>query len=686
MFKLEDISRDQQGRALSGLAVYVLDHTSGLTVTIYEDDDTTPKANPLTSDANGYCHCRVPAGTYKLRATYNGGTVERTKITVADTATVGSITFTATDRLLGRQSAGGGAGEEITCTAAGRALLDDATAADQRSTLGLGTCATQNTNSMTITGGAISGITDLAVADGGTGASTASGARTNLGAQTSSAGLTSFSAVAAAASADKLAYFTAANTLAETGLTSAGRALLDDATAADQRTTLGLGTMSTQAASAVAITGGTIGIDDGSAASPSLSLKSSPTSGLYRFASNQIAVTLGGVTSYILSQSTNIKCRFGNTPQHILRRANGTESALTKVLSGEALGNLIWDGYYDDGAGGVGYDSTARITTYCAEDYNNGTTANGSYMAFATTLIGSSSLTERVWIDGYGCLVTAPRASHTAFTGGTIRPRCQGYSNTVAAAAFSSTTFAESASMGGSLYLGHHRGTTAGTFTAVTTGDILGRIAAEGADGTDLAQAVVLRFKCEGTIAANQVPGLFELHTANASGTLTQALTINSSQNATLTGYLLQAGIFAGIHVHDGSTAQSIPTGTTYTKLTGFTDNGASANCTADAANDKITITLTGYYRVCFHVSATSGTNNLTWKCAAFLGGVEQNEAHAQQKIGTAGDSQNMSACAIIDVTSVPADLDLRVRHSDGSSADFTPVYMNMTAQYVGAT
>ena len=33
-----------------------------------------------------------------------------------------------------------------------------------------------------ITGGVITGITDLAVADGGTGASTASAARTNLGA------------------------------------------------------------------------------------------------------------------------------------------------------------------------------------------------------------------------------------------------------------------------------------------------------------------------------------------------------------------------------------------------------------------------------------------------------------------------------------------------------------------------
>jgi hypothetical protein len=46
---------------------------------------------------------------------------------------------------------------------------------------GLGTIATQAANNVNITGGSITGITDLAVADGGTGSSTASGARTNLG-------------------------------------------------------------------------------------------------------------------------------------------------------------------------------------------------------------------------------------------------------------------------------------------------------------------------------------------------------------------------------------------------------------------------------------------------------------------------------------------------------------------------
>jgi len=46
---------------------------------------------------------------------------------------------------------------------------------------GLGTIATQAANNVSITGGSIMGITDLAVADGGTGASNASDARTNLG-------------------------------------------------------------------------------------------------------------------------------------------------------------------------------------------------------------------------------------------------------------------------------------------------------------------------------------------------------------------------------------------------------------------------------------------------------------------------------------------------------------------------
>ena len=52
---------------------------------------------------------------------------------------------------------------------------------DARTSLGLGTIATQAADNVTITGGSVTGITDITVADGGTGASDVATARSNLG-------------------------------------------------------------------------------------------------------------------------------------------------------------------------------------------------------------------------------------------------------------------------------------------------------------------------------------------------------------------------------------------------------------------------------------------------------------------------------------------------------------------------
>ena len=120
---------------------------------------------------------------------------------------------------------------------------------------------------ISVTGTAANVTGTVAVGNGGTGATTDSQARTNLGlaigsnVQAYDAGLQSISGLTT--SANQMIYTTASDTYATTSLTAAGRAILDDADAAAQRTTLGLGTMATQAASSVSITGGSIsGITD----------------------------------------------------------------------------------------------------------------------------------------------------------------------------------------------------------------------------------------------------------------------------------------------------------------------------------------------------------------------------------------------------------------------------------------
>jgi hypothetical protein len=100
--------------------------------------------------------------------------------------TGGSITGVTITGLTGVASSG--ANSDITSLSGlttplsiGQGGTNATTATNARTNLGLGSIATQAANSVSITGGSITGITDLAIADGGTGASTASAARTNLG-------------------------------------------------------------------------------------------------------------------------------------------------------------------------------------------------------------------------------------------------------------------------------------------------------------------------------------------------------------------------------------------------------------------------------------------------------------------------------------------------------------------------
>jgi len=92
------------------------------------------KLDGIATGANLYVH---PNHSGEVTSVADGAqTIANDAVTYAKMQNV-----SAADKVLGRSTTGAGDVEEIVCTAAGRALLDDAANSDQRTTLGLGTMA-----------------------------------------------------------------------------------------------------------------------------------------------------------------------------------------------------------------------------------------------------------------------------------------------------------------------------------------------------------------------------------------------------------------------------------------------------------------------------------------------------------------------------------------------------------------
>ena len=148
--------------------------------------------------------------------------------------------------------------------------------------------------------------------------------------------------------------------------------------------------------------------------------------------------------------------------------------------------------------------------------------------------------------------------------------------------------------------LGKSRGTTANSKTVVQSGDGLGAIFFEGADGTNMAPAASIRAQVDGTPGTNDMPGrLVFSTTADGAASPTERMRISSSGAVTCTGTISDV---AG----DLRSIPQIAQTSAYTLAA--TDNGKHISITTGGVTVPSAIFSVGQVVTIFNNSASNQT------------------------------------------------------------------------------
>lgn len=220
-------------------------------------------------------------------------------------------------------------------------------------------------------------------------------------------------------------------------------------------------------------------------------------------------------------------------------KSRGTSiGAQTVVQVSDVLGDLRFNG-----ADGTTYAEGARVSAIV--DATPGSGSMPTAMTFWTTAASASTSTERGRFDSSGRLLVNATSSVTMANSRT--PLIQVHATTAALGATSATLW-EASAVGPRIIMGKSRGAAVGTNTIVQSGDNLGILSWDAADGSAFVQSAAIYAAVDGTPGSSDMPGrLLFATTADGASGATERMRIDS----------------AGLISLGGGTTTGIQTGTT---------------------------------------------------------------------------------------------------------------------------